>query len=300
VITSVEGASFDAVSGTRVHHVLTLLREVDDMAKLYRALQYLARYCDAANFSFSASYPSPVDSTLVAISDLPRRWSELYELRNYQDIDPIAAHCRARLTPILWWSRPDCGGLTDDDRAQSFVSEARRVGMRSGVSLPLHGIGSARGVLTISFDRDLEETRPRLEQCMPYVQLLSTFVFEAAARAIGPQPRPTQQQEITRREMQCLSWCSEGKTSWEIAKILGIAERTVHFHMQNASRKLGASSRSHAVRLALQVDGTSGAQAPQRVIRMSSDHLVERVDGPVDEPVGDAHPTLRKVEPVTT
>lgn len=286
---SLEELGFDTASGTRFHHVLTLLREVDDVAKLYHALQHLARYCDATNFKFSASYPSPVDSALVAISDLPQRWSELYELRNYEDIDPIAAHCRARLTPILWWSRADSGGFGYGGRARSFVSEARRFGMRSGASFPLHGIGSARGALTLSFDRDLEETRPRLEQSMPYIQLLSTFVFEAAARVIGSRQRPIQQ-EITPREMQCLLWCSEGKTSWEISKILGIAERTVHFHMQNASRKLGASSRSHAVRLALQVPGAAHAQPPQRVIRMSPDHLVERVDGQVNEPAKDKYP----------
>jgi LuxR family transcriptional activator of bioluminescence operon len=298
VIIPVEGIGVDNASGTRIHRVLTLLREVDDMPKLYGALQHLARYSDAANFSFIARCTLPVGSTLLVVSDLPRRWSELYELRNYEEMDPIAVHCRARLTPILWWSRTDRTGLGYSGRTRSFVSEARRFGMRSGASFPLHGIGGARGALTISFDRDLEETRPRLEQCMPYIQLLSTFVFEAAARAIGPQQCPIQQ-EITRREMECLLWCSEGKTSWEIAKILGITERTVHFHVQNASRKLGASSRSHAVRLALQTAGATGAQnPPQRVIRMWG---APAAAAQVDPPAEDAYPMLGDVaETLTT
>jgi DNA-binding CsgD family transcriptional regulator len=276
VIVPLEGVGAHHGSRADTQYALSLLRDVDDMPKLYEAIKYLARYSDAAGFSFVARYPSAAGSTLVVVTDLPRRWTELYERRHYDEIDPIAIHCRARLTPIMWWQ--SAGGGAGD--ARSFVEEARRFGMCSGASFPLHGLRGARGALTISYRRDLEETKSRLERCIPYIQLLSAYVFEAAARAIGPQQHWAEQ-GMTRREMECLSWCSEGKTSWEIAKILGITERTVHFHMQNASHKLGASSRSHAVRLAMQqIAGPAPAQPPaRRAIRMwGMDDLCEQVD----------------------
>ena len=43
----------------------------------------------------------------------------------------------------------------------------------------------------------------------------------------------------------------EGKTTWEIAKILGVSQGTVKFHVGNILRKLGASSRPQAVAIAL-------------------------------------------------
>ncbi len=55
------------------------------------------------------------------------------------------------------------------------------------------------------------------------------------------------EQPLTRREAEVLSWAAQGKTSAEIAILLGIGDRTVDFHMENAIRKLGVSSRIQAV-----------------------------------------------------
>lgn len=52
---------------------------------------------------------------------------------------------------------------------------------------------------------------------------------------------------LTAREQECLAWTSEGKTSWEIATILGVRERTVVAHLGAAMEKLHASNRLHAV-----------------------------------------------------
>lgn len=43
-----------------------------------------------------------------------------------------------------------------------------------------------------------------------------------------------------------------GKTSWETARILGIAARTVDFHLANACAKLGVANRRAAVARAVQ------------------------------------------------
>ena len=48
-----------------------------------------------------------------------------------------------------------------------------------------------------------------------------------------------------------LTWVARGKSAWEIAKILGIAKRTVDEHVQSATQKLGAVNRTQAVALAL-------------------------------------------------
>ena len=48
-----------------------------------------------------------------------------------------------------------------------------------------------------------------------------------------------------------LRWAADGKTSWEISVILKISERTVKFHLIQASRKLNAVNRTLAVAKAL-------------------------------------------------
>jgi DNA-binding NarL/FixJ family response regulator len=49
------------------------------------------------------------------------------------------------------------------------------------------------------------------------------------------------------REVEVLTWVARGKTSVEIAKILGLSKRTVDFHTDNARVKLGAATRTEAV-----------------------------------------------------
>jgi DNA-binding CsgD family transcriptional regulator len=52
---------------------------------------------------------------------------------------------------------------------------------------------------------------------------------------------------LTPREIECLRWCSRGKTNWEISRILGLSERTVEHYLSRANRKLGTANRTQAV-----------------------------------------------------
>lgn len=57
---------------------------------------------------------------------------------------------------------------------------------------------------------------------------------------------------MSQREMEILSLISEGARNKEIAGQLSISERTVKFHVNAIFQKLGASSRTEAVKLAAQ------------------------------------------------
>jgi DNA-binding NarL/FixJ family response regulator len=48
------------------------------------------------------------------------------------------------------------------------------------------------------------------------------------------------------REIEMLTWVARGKTSAQIAKITGLAKRTIDFHLDNARMKLGAATRTEA------------------------------------------------------
>jgi DNA-binding response OmpR family regulator len=52
--------------------------------------------------------------------------------------------------------------------------------------------------------------------------------------------------ELNDREVETLTWSARGKTSSEIAQILGLSKRTVDFHIDNARVKLGAATRVEA------------------------------------------------------
>jgi LuxR family quorum sensing-dependent transcriptional regulator len=52
---------------------------------------------------------------------------------------------------------------------------------------------------------------------------------------------------LTGRERDALAWVAEGKSDWEISRILGVSETTVRFHVDNGRKKLGAVNRAQAV-----------------------------------------------------
>ena len=52
---------------------------------------------------------------------------------------------------------------------------------------------------------------------------------------------------LTEREAEALTWSARGKTSDEIAQIVGLSKRTVDFHIDNARAKLGVATRIQAV-----------------------------------------------------
>ena len=83
-----------------------------------------------------------------------------------------------------------------------------------------------------------------LEHLMPHFNLALSEVLET------PTPKPVAP-SLTSRELEVLSWVKEGKTSWEISKILKISERTINFHVNNVKKKLNAGNRMSAVAQAM-------------------------------------------------
>jgi DNA-binding NarL/FixJ family response regulator len=75
--------------------------------------------------------------------------------------------------------------------------------------------------------------------------ILNAIIQSRLARVVRPAVSP-RTVDLTDREAETLTWAARGKTSSEIAQILGLTKRTVDFHIDNARLKLNATSRIHA------------------------------------------------------
>lgn len=54
-------------------------------------------------------------------------------------------------------------------------------------------------------------------------------------------------ESMTGRQKEIFAWVQQGKTNWEIARILGCSEENVKYHMKNILRILGSYNRTQAV-----------------------------------------------------
>ena len=105
--------------------------------------------------------------------------------------------------------------------------------------------------LTALTDRD-NELKGRQLGADDYVtkpidfEVLATIIIArlAGVARTGLWPK---QPELNDREVEVLTWVARGKTSAEIASIIGLTKRTIDFHMDNARTKLGAATRTEAV-----------------------------------------------------
>ena len=105
--------------------------------------------------------------------------------------------------------------------------------------------------LTALADRD-NELRGRRLGADDYVtkpidfDVLEAIIKTRLSRRLRTEISPSDVR-LSEREVETLTWAARGKTSAEIAQILGTTKRTIDFHLDNARAKLGVTNRTEAV-----------------------------------------------------
>jgi DNA-binding CsgD family transcriptional regulator len=171
----------------------------------------------------------------------PQEWQKHYFSHHYQEIDPVITRTAGMTGPYIWsdWCKSGMLALVE----QEVFYEAADAGLREGVSIPLHGPFGSLAVVSFASK----------DQAIDAVSVLSKLhviaaEFHLCCSALSPQdPTEAKLLTLTPKQRECLSWVSQGKSSWDIGVILGISENTVNFHLKEILRKLGTSSRTVAV-----------------------------------------------------
>jgi DNA-binding NarL/FixJ family response regulator len=109
--------------------------------------------------------------------------------------------------------------------------------------------------LTAIVDRDSELAGRRLGAddylTKPIDFEMLGIVVENRLRRRDPRAGLQPDIHLTKREREVLTWVGRGKTSSEIAIILGLTERTVNFHCDQAIKRLDVTNRTQAVAKAI-------------------------------------------------
>ncbi len=176
-------------------------------------------------------------------SNYATAWREVYDRQNMAYRDPTVAHCLQRTTSLVW--SPE---IFQTAEQKGMYEEACAFGLRSGVTLPIHGPRGEVGILCFVNDaRPGNAFRRDLQMQLPALSLLRDVVFESGAGfAAGAFCEPDIPR-LTDRELECLKWISIGKTTWEVSRILGCTEATVNFHVTNLRQKFEVGSRREAI-----------------------------------------------------
>ncbi|TPJ66024.1 LuxR family transcriptional regulator [Mesorhizobium sp. B2-7-1] len=172
----------------------------------------------------------------------PPDWYRRYVSEDHFLHDPCVAQCRHSPQPFLWRELP---AAKLSARAKLVMDEAAEFGMKEGICVPIHVPLAGPSVVTAASDR--MEVPP---SAMPFIETLCVHTFRRLAGlgtpGDGDEPAP-----LTARERELLEWSAQGKSTDDIACILGVSRNTVESHQRNIRGKLDAINVSHAIVKAL-------------------------------------------------
>ena len=180
--------------------------------------------------------------------NFPASWCERYFERKYYEIDPVVRRTPTLLRPFMWDQLADQCQLQPGE--QLVLNESREAGLKHGVSVPL--FGPLGRVSVVSFACRYDDAEPRHR--MSHLNALAWQFHIAFTEIALPEENSQATVDLSKRERDCLRWTAEGKSSWDIGMILNISENTVNFHIKNAMRKLGTTSRTVAVVKAIRLN----------------------------------------------
>lgn len=172
------------------------------------------------------------------LSTYDEHWNRRYLEAGYLQIDPTVAHGVRNLEPVIWSDAVFQG-------AQQMWDEARSFGLRIGWAQSIFD-GEGR-VSMLSLARSSEPlTEAELRAKDSLLHWLVYTAHRGFSRCLGESPL-AEIEPLTSRQVEVLRWTADGKTSEDIAAILGISKPTVNFHIRNAISRLRANNKNSAV-----------------------------------------------------
>jgi DNA-binding CsgD family transcriptional regulator len=178
---------------------------------------------------------------LIRYENYPLGWDRRLIGRGHRIIDPILSIARRRSSPLRWPG--DLNGLRLSAHQRAILTEADRLGIRQGVTIPANVPGEPEGSISFATAR----TRTIGKERLLIADAVGRLSFDAARRLAGFSPLDNVVPDISDRERECIYWIAHGKTDQDIADILGIKLETVRTYVKKAFRRLGVITRAQLV-----------------------------------------------------
>lgn len=219
------------------------LAEGADEAAFSNAMSRAAGAFELSCFAYLRLAQRRTDKVRL-ISTYPVAWTSHYLNQHYERLDPVI--CQAlRMTEPFEWGHGVMSAKLSNAQRQLF-DEAASFGISYGLTIPIHDGHGPVAALTFAS----AEASPRFRRCVAkhrHVLQLMALYFHANARRRLRENRVVDGVMLSPREYECLEWSASGKSAWAIGLILGIARRTVVFHLDNAKQKLRVSTLQQAI-----------------------------------------------------
>lgn len=189
------------------------------------------------------------------VRNFPRGWEVMW--RDFECHDPYYHACFNVTLPFEWAKVQSNERLSDKERkAWMYLAD---FGLAHGMTIPIHLPKGKFAVVSGIVDKSKTGWSAIYGKHYETMFHLSHIFHNMITdRGFANQVEVAITHILSPRECECLRWTALGKTSPEIAVILGRSVETVRLHIKNSMLKLDASTRTHAVAKAMQLGALEG------------------------------------------
>jgi DNA-binding CsgD family transcriptional regulator len=221
-----------AISLPPREELISRLRSIADTGRLQAGLAALADYVGASHYLLArCDLIQENGLDFIVSSDWP--FDLVKEVAN----DLVSGYSRStELEKCMQVFQPSFNLLPDNADVPEGAS-------RQYCSLTFN-VGRSRFSLMFLFDDGFILSPERLRDVGLFAGYFASFL-----RCGGT--KTERDFELTDRELECLFWIAEGKTSDEIAMILGISRNTINNYITSVMRKTATKTRSEAIAFAV-------------------------------------------------
>ncbi len=223
--------------------VLEAIRVINSAGTPEATLSALSAFIEGYGFEriYLGQLVNPANVPLkdiLYLSDWPEELKEQRRLQMAALHDPVAL-CALRSKCPFTWAEARASASRAGKRTVDLV---RDYGITDGMMFPMHALQSVSGGVSLGGSRKTDLTPTQVKE----LEIVCQTAYYHLEAMLGPFPYQ-QLAQLTRRERECVQFAAAGKSNWEIASILGIAEDTVKKTLHRAGGKLEAVNRAHIV-----------------------------------------------------
>ncbi|MCJ8517605.1 DNA-binding CsgD family transcriptional regulator [Pseudorhizobium tarimense] len=179
-------------------------------------------------------------SSTTVITSLPAELIAAYDKEGLLAASPVLKRLRESALPFSF----NMEDVTKEHGSNESEKLFRRYGLLRGAHFPVQDGTGLRGSVALAGENLVFDLQQMME-----LNYIAIHVYETLAQIRSVTVRATD--TLTERELDCLNWTAAGKTSAEIAEILGLSEHTVNHYLNRAAKKLDTVNRTQAVAKAL-------------------------------------------------
>lgn len=234
----------DAILLIELISCAVLCESENDLIAVAEHLKKILPFDSAACSLASISPQKTITPISIVNINYPEEWIGLYVEHQYYEQDPIYLENFKHFRIQEWKETYKRYGAP-----KIFLSTAEDFGLRNGYT---HGVRNHTG----NIGSLLSLSGTSIECCERSVTILDIVLphFHQALLKIAERQghQRSAPQILTPKQLEVLRWVGQGKSNWDISRILNVSANTIKFHMTEIFRKLDAVSRTQAVAIALE------------------------------------------------